>query len=187
MKRSVNTNTFTGASFSLQNRLLRVLWQFVYLMLFKYSPRPFHAYRSALLRLFGARIGKGVHVYPKVIIWAPWNLIIEDEVGIANGVNLYSQAVISIGYRAIVSQGTYICTGTHDYTLSGHPLVTAPISIKANAWVAAECFIHPGVTIGEGAVIGARSVVTKNMPEWMVCVGFPCKPLKERVIRDIKD
>lgn len=178
----VNTNTHTGASFSLKNRLLRVLWGVAYVVLFRYSPRPLHAWRSFLLRCFGAKVGKGVHVYPGVTIWAPWNLILKDQCGIASGVNLYSQGLITVGKKAVVSQGSYICTGTHDYTKTGFPLYTVPITIGDEAWVAADVFVHPGVTIGDGCVIGARSVVTKNMPPWTVCAGFPSKVLKERII-----
>jgi len=111
----LNTNTYNEPSFSLQNRLLRTFWNIVYVLFFKYSPRPFHFWRSFLLRSFNAKIGKGVHIYPKVIIWAPWNLEIADEVGVGNGAILYSQDKIKIGYRAIISQGTHVCTGTHDY------------------------------------------------------------------------
>ncbi|MXN91976.1 putative colanic acid biosynthesis acetyltransferase [Flavobacterium sp. Sd200] len=179
-----NTNTYTGASFSLQNRLARLVWGVAYIVFFRYSPKPFHGWRSFILKIFGAKVGKNVHVYPAVKIWAPWNLELGDECGVANGVDLYSQGKITLGYRSIVSQRSYICSGTHDYTKKGHPLVTAPITIGAHAWVAAEVFIHPGVTIGEGAVIGARAVVNKNMPAWTVCAGHPCKPLKERVITD---
>jgi putative colanic acid biosynthesis acetyltransferase WcaF len=177
-----NTDTLTGPSFSLQNRLKRVLWEVTAFCLFRYSPRPFHAWRRFLLRCFGAKVGKGVHVYPGVKIWAPWNLDLADQCGIANGVNLYAQDKILVGRRTVISQGTYICTGTHDYTKAGFPLITRPIVIKNDAWISAEAFIHPGVTINEGAVIGARSVVHKDMPAWMVCAGFPCKPLKPRVI-----
>jgi len=178
----VNKDTHTGPSFSLSNRLARVVWSVVYLILFKYSPRPLHVWRSFILRCFGAKVGKGVHVYPGVIIWAPWNLVLEDGCGIASGVNLYSQGLITVGKKAVISQGSYICTGTHDYTDSGFPLYTLPIVIGSNSWIAAGAFVHPGVTIGEGCVIGARSVVTRNMPEWTVCAGFPCKVLKERVL-----
>lgn len=177
-----NKDTFTGASFSLGNRLKRIVWGIFYQLFFRFSPRPFHAYRAFMLRCFGAKVGKGVHVYPGVKIWAPWNLVLKDECGIASGAALYSQGQITVGYRAIVSQGTYVCTGTHDYTKWGHPLYTLPIAIGDQAWVAADCFIHPGVTIGAGAVIGARSVVTKDMPPWTVCAGHPCKALKERVM-----
>lgn len=178
----VNTDTHTGASFSLKNRMLRVVWGVIYFVFFRFSPRPLHVWRAFLLKCFGAKVGKGVHVYPGVIIWAPWNLILKDQCGIASGVNLYSQGLITIGRRVVISQGSYICTGTHDYTHKGFPLYTVPITIEDEVWVAADVFIHPGVTIGTGAVIGARSVVTKDMPAWMVCAGFPCKPLKERII-----
>lgn len=177
-----NTDTYTGASFSLKNRIGRLVWGIFYLLFFKFSPKPFHAWRTVVLRCFGAKIGKGVHVYPKVKIWAPWTLELDDECGIANDAILYSQGRIKIGSRAIVSQGAYICTGTHDYTKYGHPLLTMPITIGANAWIAAEAFVHPGVVIGDGCVVGARSVVTKDMPAWTVCAGHPCKPLKPRIM-----
>lgn len=130
-------------------------------------------------------MGKGVHVYPAVKIWAPWNLEFKDECGIASGAILYSQGKIIIGKRAVISQGAHLCAGTHDYNDPGFRLITMPIIIGDQAWVAAEAFIHPGIDIGEGCVIGARSVVTKNMPAWMVCAGHPCKPLKERAFGTI--
>lgn len=175
-----NQDTFTGPSFSFTNRIMRVLWWLVYILLFRYSPKPFFVWRAFLLRCFNAKIGKRIHVYPGVKIWAPWNLELDDECGIANGVNLYSQAKIKIGKRAVVSQGSYICTGTHDYNKRSNPLISKPITIEDHAWIAAEAFIHPGVTVGIGCVIGARSVVTKNMPEWTVCAGHPCIIIKER-------
>ncbi|MEI6946684.1 WcaF family extracellular polysaccharide biosynthesis acetyltransferase [Paraflavisolibacter sp. H34] len=180
-----NQDTFVGPSFSLGNRLRRVLWNVVAGLLFRNSPRPFHSWRALLLRLFGAQVGKGVHVYPGVKIWAPWNLQLGDECGIANGVTLYSQGKITIGRRAVVSQGSYLCTGSHDYTHPGFPLYTKPVFIGDHAWIAAEAFVHPGVTIHEGCVVGARSVVTKDMPEWTVCGGHPCKPLKPRIMNEL--
>jgi putative colanic acid biosynthesis acetyltransferase WcaF len=177
-----NQDTVTGPSFSFKNRLGRLAWSITNIILFKYSPKPFHAWRSFLLRLYGAKVGKGVHVYPGVKIWAPWNLILGDECGIGNGAILYSQGKISIGKRVVISQGTHLCAGTHDYTQVGFPLITNPIIIEDHVWVAAEAFLHPGVTLGVGSVIGARSVVTKDMPAWMVCAGFPCKPIKARVM-----
>lgn len=176
-----NTDTFKGPSFSFSNRMARVLWCLVSVLLFRYSLNPMYAYRSLLLRLFGAKIGKDVHVYPGVKIWAPWNLVLKDECGVANGVNLYSQGKITIGYRTVISQGVQLVAGTHDYNQPGFPLITKPIVINDHVWIAAETFVHPGVTIGEGCVIGARSVVTKDMPAWMVCTGHPCKIIKERI------
>jgi putative colanic acid biosynthesis acetyltransferase WcaF len=175
-----NSNAFSGPSFSFFNRFTRFLWWIFYIFLFRTTPIPLHFWRSFLLRCFGAKIGKGVHVYPKVRIWAPWNIELGDECGIANGATLYSQSKITVGYRSVISQGAYLVTGTHDYTKSNFPLITKSIHIGAHVWIAAEVFIHPGITIGEGCVIGARSVVTKDMPEWMVCAGHPCKPIKIR-------
>lgn len=178
-----NQDTFVGPSFSLGNRIGRLVWGVVSLLLFRYSPKPLHAWRSFLLRCFGAKVGKGVHVYPKVSIWAPWNLDLDDGCGIANGAILYSQDMIKIGKKAVVSQGAHLCAGTHDYNTRGFILLTKPITVGDHAWVATEVFIHPGVNIGTGTVIGARSVVTKHMPDWMVCSGHPCAPLKERKFR----
>lgn len=126
-------------------------------------------------------------MYPQVKIWAPWNLDLGDECGIANGAILYSQGKITIGKRAVISQGTQLCSGTHDYNDPGFRLITMPINVGAQAWIAADAFIHPGITIGEGCVIGARAVVTKDMPAWMVCAGHPCKPIKERTMQTISD
>jgi putative colanic acid biosynthesis acetyltransferase WcaF len=176
----INVDTHTGPSFSLRNRLGRIVWGLTSFLLFRFSPKPLHAWRSFLLRCFGAKVGHGVHVYPGVKIWAPWNLELADESGIASGVILYSQGKITIGKRTVVSQGAHLVTGTHDYSDAGFPLVTKPIHIGNYVWIATEAFIHPGVTIGAGCVIGARSVVNRDMPAWMVCAGHPCKPLKER-------
>jgi putative colanic acid biosynthesis acetyltransferase WcaF len=119
-------------------------------------------------------------VYAGAKVWAPWNVEIGEETGVADGATLYSQGKIKLGRRVVISQGTHLCAGTHDYDKRGFPLVTAPITVGDEAWIAAEAFVHPGVTIGEGAVIGARSVVTKDMPEWTVCAGHPCRVIKER-------
>lgn len=180
-----NEDTVTGPSFSLANRLARVAWGVVSLVAFRFTPAPLHGWRSFLLRLFGAKVGRGVHVYPGARIWAPWNLRLADQCGVANGAILYSQGIISIGRRAVVSQGAHLCAGTHDYTKLGFPLVTRPIVIGDHAWVAAEAFLHAGVTIGEGCVIGARAVVNKDMPAWTICAGHPCKPLKARELEGV--
>jgi putative colanic acid biosynthesis acetyltransferase WcaF len=178
---AVNEDTFTGPSFSMGNRVARSAWNLVQATLFRWSPRPLHAWRAGLLRLFGAHVGKGAHIYPGVRIWAPWNLWIGEEAGVADGAILYSQGRISIGKRAVVSQGAHLCAGTHDFEKEGFPLVTKPITIGAHSWIAAEAFVHPGVEIGDGSVIGARAVVTRDMPAWTVCAGHPCAVLRERI------
>lgn len=177
---AINVDTHVGPAFSLRNRMARVVWEVCALLFFRFSPKPFHAWRAFVLRCFGAQVGRGVHVYPGAKIWAPWNLQLADECGVASGAILYCQGKISIGRRSVISQGAHLVAGTHDYSKLGFPLITKPICIGDNVWVAAEAFVHPGVTIGEGSVIGARSVVTQDMPEWMICTGHPCVAIKPR-------
>jgi putative colanic acid biosynthesis acetyltransferase WcaF len=181
----VNSDTFSGPSFGLANRIARFAWGVVAYTVFRFSPRPFHRWRALILRLFGAKVGKGVHVYPGAQIWAPWNLNLADDVGVGDGATLYSQAKISIGRRSVISQGAHLCTGTHDYTQPGSPLVARPIIIGSQVWIAAEVFVHPGITVGDGCVVGARSVVTRDMPEWTVCAGHPCVPIKPRILNSL--
>jgi putative colanic acid biosynthesis acetyltransferase WcaF len=133
-----------------------------------------------LLKCFGAELGRGCHVYPKVEIWAPWNLQLGDEVGIADGCILYNQAPVQIKKRAVISQGSYLCTGTHDYDAPSFPLVAKPIVVHEYAWVGAQAFVGPGVQIGEKAVVGARSVVIKDVRANTVVAGNPAKVIKER-------
>lgn len=168
--------------FSRRNQLARFGWNIVQALLFRLSPRPCHGWRCLLLRVFGAKIGPGTRIYPKVEIWAPWNLECGAVVGIGDGAKVYNQAKIKLGNFVTVSQGVHLCAGTHDFTKAGFPLVTKPIIIGDHAWIAAEAFVHPGVVIGEGTVVGARSVVIRDLPPWKVCAGFPAKPLKDRVM-----
>ncbi len=177
---------YREASFSLTNRLIRLLWNIVWGLLFRPSPRPFHLWRLLLLRIFGAKMGKGCHIYPGVKIWAPWNLVLGNFIGIADGVTLYSMDRITIGDYAVISQGSHLCCGSHDYNSTNFQLITKPISIGAYAWICAEVFIHPGCNIPRGAVIGARSVVSKSLDtEWSVYAGNPCKLINKRVRLDI--
>ena len=176
-----NNNPYKGASFSFKNRLLRLIWAIAYLFLFKLSPRPLHSWRAFLLRVFGAKIGKSCHIYPGVQIWAPWNLVIGNYVGIADKVILYSMDKINIGNFVTISDGAHLCCGTHDYNSKNFQLVSKPIIIKSRVWICSGAFIHPGIEIPEGAVVGARSVVTKSLfPGWTVFSGNPCKKISIR-------
>lgn len=172
---------YRGPSFTLSHRLKRQLWNFVQAFFFSISPRPLHRWRAFLLSIFGAEIGRGCHVYPSAKIWAPWNLKLGNFVGIADGVTLYCMDRIEIGDYAVVSQGVHVCGGTHDFNSANFQLVVKPIEIGAHAWICAEAFIHPGVTVPEGAVVGARSVVTKSLEEpWKVYTGNPCREVGTR-------
>jgi putative colanic acid biosynthesis acetyltransferase WcaF len=112
----------------------------------------------------------------------PWNLELMGHVAIGRNVEIYNYAPVTIGSMTLISQYTWLCTGTHDYSHIHMPLTWAPITIGQECWVAADVFVGPGVTIGDGAVVGARSVVVKNLPEWTVAAGNPCVPLKPRVL-----
>ena len=164
------------------NKLVRVLWQVCWVLVFRPSPWFWQAPRRAVLRVFGATVGKGVQVMPSVRIWAPWNLLLGDYATLSHGVDAYCVDTISIGAHATVSQRAFLCTATHDSDHPNMPLVTKPIQIGDGAWVAAEAFVHPGITIGVDAVVGARAVVTRDVPARMVVAGNPARVLRERKI-----
>jgi putative colanic acid biosynthesis acetyltransferase WcaF len=166
-----------------RNQVMRVVWQAIWLVFYWPSPRPLHAWRRFLLRCFGAKIGRGAHPYPAATIWAPWNLEMGDHSCLADGVECYSVDKITLGAHALVSQGAYLCTASHDYRDRTFPLVTAPIAIGAGAWVAAQAFIGPGVVVGEGAVVAARACVVRDVEADTVVGGNPACFLKHREFR----
>jgi putative colanic acid biosynthesis acetyltransferase WcaF len=168
---------------SLWNKFIRIAWSLVYHLLFRPSPRPMLGWRRFLLGCFGARISRKARVYPKARIWAPWHLHMGDYATLSDYVDCYCVAPISIGSHATVSQYSYLCSATHDHEDANFTVYSRPIIIGAQAWIAADVFVGPGVTIGEGTVVGARSSVYKDLPPWKVCVGNPAKPLKDRVIK----
>ncbi len=167
----------------LKNKLLRVLWGWVWLLLFRPSPRLLFGWRAMLLRLFGARIEHGAHIYSKVKFWAPWNLTMGPRSTLADDVDCYCVAPITLEAGATVSQYSFLCSASHDITDPAGALVTAPIVIKAGAWIFADVFIGPGVTIGEGAVVGARSSVYRDVEPWTVVGGNPARFIKKRELK----
>lgn len=168
------------SEFSLAHRAARALWGAVWLLLFRPTPRPLHAWRCLLLRLFGARIGRGAKVYASAKVWAPWNLTMGAFSVLGDDVDCYAVDRIEIGEHTIISQYSYLCAATHDFENPAFPLVTAPIRIGAHAWIAADAFIGPGVTVGEGAVVGARASVFKDVPAWTIVGGNPARVLRTR-------
>jgi|CXWL01.1.fsa_nt_gi putative colanic acid biosynthesis acetyltransferase WcaF len=162
------------------NKVRRIVWYGVWLLFYRPSPRPFHGWRRFLLRLLGARIGLGVHPYPSAKIWAPWNLEMGDHSCLGDNVDCYSVDTIKIGPHSTVSQYSFLCTASHDYTDPSMPLITSPIIIGEHAWIAADVFVGPGVTIGNGAVVGARSSVFRNIEPWAVVAGNPARLIRKR-------
>lgn len=169
----------------IKNKVLRTIWNVVYLLFFRPFGGPlFYWWRTMLLRMFGAKIGRHCKIRSSVRVWAPWNVILGDYVALGPKVELYSVDRIVIGTKVAISQNAYICTASHDITRKGNPLITAPIYVENFAWVAADAFVGMGITIGEGAVVGARAAVFKDVEPWTVVGGNPAKTIKKRVIKD---
>ncbi|MEM7794479.1 MAG: hormogonium polysaccharide biosynthesis acetyltransferase HpsU [Cyanobacteria bacterium P01_C01_bin.118] len=159
-----------------------LLWWLVQAILFPLTLHNAHGPRCGLLRLFGAKIGKEVVIRPSARFTYPWKIEIGDHSWVGEDVIFYSLAPIQLGQHCVVSQKTYLCTGSHDISDPCFALMTAPIVIENGAWIATDCFVGPGVKIGANAVIGARSSVFKDMPEQHICMGSPCRPHKLRKI-----
>jgi len=169
---------------SMANKVGRVLWAVVWTLLFRPSPRICFGWRRVLLRLFGARIGRNARISPSVRVWAPWNLTVGDEASISHGVDCYCVDRITIGDHATVSQYAFLCTASHDVQDPHMRLIHAPIGVGDQAWVCAGAFIAPGIEVGSGAVVGARSVVTRNVEPWTIVAGNPARFIKQRVLGD---
>jgi putative colanic acid biosynthesis acetyltransferase WcaF len=167
----------------LSNRLARALWWLAHLLLVRPTPRPMHAWRAGVYRLFGASVGPHCHIYANARVWAPWNLVCADTVCIADGAVVYNPRPIILGSHCVISQDAYLCGATHDFELAGFPMVSAPITIGAHAWICARAVVGPGVTVGEGAVLGLASVSTRNLDAWTIYAGAPARLLRKRVMR----
>lgn len=162
------------------HRHRRVIWAVVNKLVFTILPWPG---RKWLLRMFGAQLDK-VLVYRTVKIYAPWNLVVGDWTCIGPRVEIYNKDKVEFGGNVVVSQDSYICTASHDVSSPAMALVTKPVKICDQAWVAAKATVLPGVMIGEGAVVGACAVVSKDVAPWTVVVGNPAHKVKERVLHD---
>jgi putative colanic acid biosynthesis acetyltransferase WcaF len=162
--------------------LLRWAWALVQATLFRWSPRPMHGFRARLLKLFGADIAEPgrVVIFPSARITFPWKLTLAPHAMVGPHVTLYNLASITLRRGANLSQNCHLCAGTHDFMRWSMPLVTLPIVIGENAWLGADVFVGPGVTVGELCVVGARSVVVRDLPPRKICVGHPCRAIKDR-------
>jgi putative colanic acid biosynthesis acetyltransferase WcaF len=170
-----------ACKYSRREQLRRILWALA-APLFRCSPRVCFGWRSFLLRRFGARVGRGTHIYNSAIIYMPWNLTIGDQSCIGEWALVYSLGPVTIGSRTTISQRVHLCAGTHDHTDPVLPLRKPPIAIGDQAWVCADAFVGPGVTVGNGAVVGARAVVTRDVEPWVVVAGNPARMIRKRVL-----
>jgi len=180
--RRVNLGGYKN-SLGWRNKLLRAIWNVAWWLLVRPTPVPFFWWRSCVMRCFGAKLGRRASIYPSTRVWAPWNLEMEDFTLLSFEVNCYCVDKVRIGTQTLVSQHSFLCTASHDISDPVMRLVTAPIVIEASVWICADAFIGPGVTIGEGAVVGARACVFKNVEPWTVVGGNPARFLKKRELR----
>ncbi len=176
----INTNR-KATKYSKSELVRRVLWGMA-TPLFCFSPRTCFGWRRFLLRLFGARIGKDVHIYNSATIYMPWNLEIDDWSSIGEHAYVYNLGRVRIGKRTTISHRAHLCAGTHDYTQPELPLKKPSITIFDQAWVCADAFVGPGVVVGEGAIVGARAVAMRDVPPWMIVSGNPAKVMKQRIL-----
>lgn len=167
-----------------QSKFKRLLWEIVWGVFAKHTPRwCFNSWRCFLLRMFGANIGKRCRVYGGTQIWLPQNLWMGDDCWLDNDVKIYNVDKIVLGSNCVVSAGAFLCTASHDISSTMFELVTKPIEIKDSAWCSSNALVLPGVTIGEGAVVGAGAVVTKDVEPCTVVAGNPAKVIKKRVVK----
>ncbi len=169
-----------ASPFPISQKLARALWQLSWLLLCRWTPRPMHAWRVRVLRMWGCKTGARCHVYSDAVIWAPWNLTLEDDACIGDGADIYSVGEIRLGKRAIVSQQAFLCTASHDHRQQNFPLIVKPIVLEERAWVAARAIVLPGITIGAGAVVGAGSVVTRDVPAGCTVAGNPARVVRSK-------
>lgn len=163
------------------HRIKQLLWRIINISIFRLFPgTPLRYVRNIILRCFGAQLPLDVSVFPTAKIFAPWNLRMGKHSCIGPNTDIYNKDKVIIGDNAVVSQGAFLCTAGHDITDSKNTLITAPIIIGDSVWVAANAFVNMGVTIGEGAVVGARAAVFKDVDSWTVVGGNPARFIKER-------
>ncbi len=175
-------NTFQlPKNFRGRNPIIVQFWWLTQGTLFRMSPQFMYGFRRFLLRLFGAKIGKKVIIRPSVKITYPWKLRIGDYSWIGDQVDLYTLGNIIIGKNVVISQKSYLCTGSHDYLKEDFSIFQKPIIIQDQVWVASDVFIAQGITIGEGSIVAARSSVFKDIPSNKICAGSPVKIIRERI------
>ena len=170
-----NPKNFRGKS-----KITVQIWWLVQATIFKLSPQVLYSWRRFLLKCFGAKIGKHVIIRPTAKITYPWKVKIGDYSWIGDDVVLYSLGEIEIGSNTVISQRSYICTGSHDYTKIDFPIYAKKTLIDDECWLATDVYVAPGVIINKGVVVGARSTVLSNLDSYSIYVGSPAKFLKKR-------
>ncbi len=183
------SNHFTDryvSQWSTRAKIGRLLWAVVQATVFRLSLRPMNGWRASLLRLFGAKVGCRPVIRRTAQIEVPWNLDMGDHACLGDHCIVYNLGKITIRDRAVISQYAHLCAGSHDYTNPAMPLLRDPIDIGSDAWIAADAFVGPGVTIGDRTILGARASVFKDLPPDVIAGGNPAKVIKSREPFDAK-
>ena len=174
------TNSRHQSPRSLKERLGCELFQLTWLFFCRCSPRPLNFWRALVLRIFGAKIDRGSKIHPSCRIAVPWNLSLAKGSTIGERANIYNLAHISIAENATIAQEAYLCAGTHKFDDPLLPLQTAPIKIGKEVFICARAFILPGVSIADGAIVGACALISRDVPEWTIWAGNPAREISKR-------
>lgn len=163
-----------------RQKVARQLWYFVEATVFRFSPRPMYRWRAWLLRCFGAKVHPTARIRPTATVEVPWNLTVGADSSVGDGAILYCLGTVRIGDRVMISQYAHLCAGTHDHTRPDMPLIKATIAVEDDAWIAADAFVGPDVTVGRGALLGARASAFKDVPAWKIYAGNPAREIGDR-------
>lgn len=174
-----------SSPWSLNTRIQVLIWNIVWLLLFRPTPKIFKKWRSFLLKCFGCKISGQPYVAPSARIKMPWHLSLKDHACLGPYCEVYNLGHVTLGEKATVAQQAYLCTGTHDFSSPKLPLVIGTIEIGPDVFIGARAFIMPGVKIGDGALVAAGSVVTKDVESWNVVAGNPAKFIKKRILKEV--
>jgi putative colanic acid biosynthesis acetyltransferase WcaF len=172
------------SAWSFGTKVRRVLWMLLGGILFRWSFHNWYAWRRLVLRMFGATVGPRVRVRPSARIEMPWNVEFGEAAIVGDHAILYALGHITLGPFCVISQYAHLCAGTHDHTRRSFPLVTMPIAIGREVWVAADAFVGPGVTVGDRSIVGARASVFSDVPPDMIVSGNPARVISQRMIVD---
>jgi len=165
-----------------RSKLVVQLWWLVQAAFVRPSPQPFYGWRNFWLRVFGAKVGRGVKIRSSASVTYPWKVVIKDDCWIGDRAELYSLERITVGPNSCISQDAYICTGSHDPEAEDFRYDCRPITIEAGTWIAAGAFVGPGVSVGEGAILAARGLAIRDLAPWYIYAGHPARQIRERYI-----
>jgi putative colanic acid biosynthesis acetyltransferase WcaF len=173
---------FLGSPWRISERLRFVAWKLTWLVLCRWTPRPFFTWRAFILRLFGASITGRPKVAESAIIRAPWRLTLDDRACIGPQAEIYNLGYVSMGRQSTLAQYAYLCGGSHEFSLPDTPVVVGDVLLEAETFVGAKAIVLLGVKVGTGAVIGAGAVVAKQVPAWTVWAGNPARQVRLRTL-----